>query len=395
MEPTEVTLSPQELSDRLGLLQKQIHEYSRDFARIYKQERVRRLNLQEMHDKLRAIVNSIFDALVATDENLRIQDFNNAFQNLIWKRSESVLDKSLFDVVEIKPFLHQIEELKRNGTSRISFEFSPENHSDLTYLTTVTKSSTSQSKNSGYVFTFRDVTENKQLEKLKGRLFTFASNEVRKPLKGLLGLLNYLYDDLGKKLNEDELAHFHFLIESGENLEKIIEDLMRFSPLDQYSENRIDSVDLGDIMWSAIGEIENDSQSLGVDIHFNSPKTVIISADRVLLSRAFACILRSLICSSNPNSKIDIDFAAKGKALEIHFRCSSLLAKRTQIERLLTVAEDGLDDIGRHGISLALAKDILDWNGGKIRIEEGSTFNLIVSFNDWSPKIRGKKKLTS
>ena len=393
MTAPEIGLSPQELYDRLELSQKQIIEYSRDFAQIYRQERERSINLQEMHEKLRAVVNSIFDALVATDDQLVIQDFNTAFGKLIPNRDNSILGRSLLDVLPMGPFHSQIEDLRLQGCSRVNFEFSPADQNEVTYLTTVTKISNPQ-KETEYVFTFRDITEGKLLERLRGRLFTFASNEIRTPLKGLLGFLNYMYDDFGKRLNEDELAHFRFLIESGENLEKIVEDLMRLSPLSQDKDTLNSPVDLNHAIQSTIEKVESDSRSLGIEVCFNSGIEAVISADKILLSRALESILRNLMFSAKSADKITIGLARKRKVLEVRFACSAHAGMSSDIKRLLMAGNGGQENIGQHDISMALAKDIIEWNGGHVRVEGKNKLNLVIGFSDWrAVSKRGKRTL--
>ena len=84
---------------RLELSQQQMLAYSRDFASIYRKEREKQRKLEQMHQKLRAVVNSISEAMVATDHELNIQDFNQAFKQLLSSQAETFLGKSLVAIL--------------------------------------------------------------------------------------------------------------------------------------------------------------------------------------------------------------------------------------------------------------------------------------------------------
>jgi len=391
LKDTKFNLSRQELFERLILSQKQILVYSKDFAQIYRKERERRIHLEETHNKLKAIVNSISDAMVATDNNLVITEFNKAFENIIEKKPENIQGSSIVRLLPIQDLTPKINQFKTEDSTVLTLEFSINSLGESVYLATVTKTVSQQTERSGFVFVLRDITENKRLEKLRTSLFTFASNEIKTPLNGLIGVLNYLYSDLKTKLNEDESAHFRFLIESGENLEKIMEDLMRLSPLASQNDSEVSPVELNETIKSAIANIDSESYRLKVQIQFEKSDNVYILADKILFNKAVENIIKNLVFCSHQNSVLKINLVQNQSEMEIQCKNSTVNEEKARnFKKELKTQND--HEINKQGINLALAKDIVEWNGGKFQIRGKKSLVLVIKFSNWNSEFKALMK---
>lgn len=372
--------------ERLILSQKQILAYSKDFAQIYRKERERRIHLEETHDKLKAIINSISDAMVAADNNLVVTEFNKAFEDIIGEKTENIQGSSILSLLPIQELNKKINQFKTADSKVLNFEFSINSLDESIYLATVTKILSQQTERNGFVFVLRDITENKHLDKLRNSLFTFASNEIKTPLNGLLGFLNYLYNDLKTKLNEDENAHFRFLIESGENLEKIMEDLMRLSPLASENDSQVSPLELNETIKSAIDNVNSESHRLKIQIQFKKSDNVYILADKILFNKAIENIIKNFVFCSHQDSELKIKLVKKQNELEIQCKNSKVNEEKAGKFKKELNAENGYE-INKQGINLALAKDIVEWNGGKFQIRGQKSLVLIIKFSDWNSEL--------
>ena len=387
MEITKAKLSRQELLEKLILSQDQVLAYSKDFAQIYRKERERSRHLEETHKKLKAIVNSISDAVVATDDNLIITEFNKAFENLIESKDKAIPGAKFTKILQNQEVIRKLKKFKLTKSSVLSFEFLLLNQNDSVYLATVTKIENHQTHRNGFVFVLRDITESKRLEKLRDSLFTFASREITAPLNGLLGFLNYLYDDLKKKLSEDETAHFRFLIESGKNLENIIEDLMKLSPLTPENESQETPVEMNETVLAAIKHVESEFHSLEDRVYFEESNKVYILVDKILFSKAIESILRNFHSFCEGSTKINLVTNQDG--LEVQFVASSLKNKALNLKKLLETQNS--NEINGQHINLSLAKDIVELNGGKLQICEDQPA-MSIEFSEWNSELHALVK---
>lgn len=382
-KPAELDGSVQKLNERLELSQRQILAYSRDFAMVYRKERERRINLEEMNQKLRATLDSISDAVVTTDGDFMIQDLNIAFGKLVNAPIEDLKSNSLLDTLELTPHLEKIQKLNSDGSHNVNFEIAWNTGSGQSLTATVTRIGMRQDERKGFVFVFRDVTEQKRMERLKERLFIFASNEIRAPLNGLTGFLKYLYEDFQHKLAAEELAHFKFLIESGENLENIVEDLMKLSPLNQASDPQTKPVTLSKIVRMAIGNVEPDAHSIGVGLQLKTHVRGVLFVDEILLLKAFESILRNMVYCCSEGTRIELTMQKDEKRLKIVLNPSGNVRQYSNLEKVLQTHDNSEEEIGLQGINLALARDIIEWNGGEISITRNGKFSLAIIFHDW------------
>lgn len=372
-------MSRQELYEKLILSQEQVLEYSKDFAQVYRQERERSRHLEETHQKLKAIVDSISDAVVATDDQLRITEYNKAFEKLFENEKSRIIGTQFTLFLKSKKLINKIKKFKSADSVVLNFEFSLPGQDDSAFQATVTKIEDHQTHRNGFVFVLRDIRETKRLENLRHSLFTFASKEITTPLNGLISFLDYLYEDFKKKLNDDEMAHFQFLIESGQNLEKIIEDLMRLSPLNSENESQVVPVELNETLHDAMQHVElelNDSEN---QFHFEESGQVYILADKTIFSKAIESILKNFHHLSN--GTIEISLETNREQIEIQFGCSSYKDNATNLQDLLEAPDT--TEIASQDVSFSLAKDIIEWNGGKFHLlKERSA--LVVRFQKWN-----------
>ena len=70
--------------------------------------------------------------------------------------------------------------------------------------------------------------------------------------------------------------------------------------------------------------------------------------------------------------------------MELRFKCLNISKKnRTNLQNMLNSHENFKDSISNSGISLALSREIIEWNGGKIKMSEKNYLQLKIIFPSW------------
>lgn len=78
----------------------------------------------------------------------------------------------------------------------------------------------------GIVVTFRDVTERRQLERLREQFVATVSHELRTPLASITGYVEVLADGLAGPLNEQQRTHLAAVARSAGRLDALVQDLL-------------------------------------------------------------------------------------------------------------------------------------------------------------------------
>jgi len=384
LHPSHKQVSLEEVQRRLDLTNQQVLAYSRDFAQIYKQEKERRVMLEEMHHKLQTILNSMSDAMVATDKKLNILEFNSSFSSL-FPSVESKNNKILTAFLPNKIIKKYLILMKQENHDSVSFEFSIDSNNGSTYWISLSKILSPIKKHTGYVLLFRDITELRKFEKLKNNFIFLASQEIKAPLNGLLGLLYLLYENIGNRLTEEERSYFSFLINSGKNLQQMIEEMIQISPIQGADELNKCFVQLDGLVLESLDKCEKNLKSLEIQLQFEVNDKGAILVDRDLLFKAIYAVITNLVAYTKENGKIEIEQLQSGENLLLRYSCPHISQNDWKELKNILFAPNGFQDkIEGSGIGLALAREIVEWNGGQINMKNGKDKQMNLIFPSWS-----------
>lgn len=382
-------LSFKKTQDRRTQNQEQILAYSRDFARIYRKEKEQRAQAEEMHQKLLAVVNGMSEGMVATDKKLIIQEVNSSFANIFNTRQQACLGASLRQFVPSDKLKKYITLKNQTRRSSIDFEFTPADKEKTVYWVSVSDLSPTNTNEGGFVFLFRDVTDSKGFEHLKSQFIKFASQEIRVPLNGLLSLIEQIYEHFRTKLTREELSYFNFLKKSGRSLQSLIEDMIRISPLRSGEELNKTLVKLDDLMVDVLRQFEDEINIQDIRIQFEVQHSGSIFIDQDLLGRVLFNMQKIVSNYTLANGTITIEMFQSGQGLHLRFTCPDITPDdRKELQKMVSSPYYLRESIEDSGIGLALAKEIIEWHGGKFRIETEKDLIIDLEFPFWSESLR-------
>ncbi len=382
-------LSFEKIQNRLTRTQEQILVYSRDFARIYRKEKEQRAHAEEMHQKLLAVVNSMSEGMVATDKNMIIQEVNSSFVNMFKTRQQECLGTSLRQFVPAEKLTRYLMLKNQIQHPSMDFEFSPVDKKETVYWVFVSDLSATDTIEGGFVFLFRDVTDSKGFERLKSQFIKFASQEICVPLNGLLGLTEQFYENVRTKLSKEELSYFNFLKKSGRSLQSLIEDMIQISPLHSGEKLNKTLVKLDNLMVDVLRKLEDEIHNQEIQIQFEVQDSGSIFIDQDLLGRALFNMQKILSTYTLVDGTITIEMFQSGKGLYLRFTCPDIVPNdRKELQKMVNSQFSLRERMEDFGIGLALAKEIIEWNGGKFKIETEKELVIELAFPSWSESLR-------
>ncbi len=230
--PVEITIAPlaSKKVNRIVIIFKDITEAKlieeeREFSRqnlesVLKSIYIERDNVQEEKTKLEALLNSIGDAVLATDENKQVIAFNPIAQKITG---------STFDELEGEYFDKYInfvdEETRKVKNDFIDKVLKNEQRIELNNLALINKKGhlilididASPIKNGrgdiiGCIIIFKDVTEKREADRMRTDFISIVSHQLRTPLSAMKWFLEILIDgDVGvlKPKQKDIINDIH------------------------------------------------------------------------------------------------------------------------------------------------------------------------------------------
>jgi len=360
--------------------------------------------LEEEGVRSRAMLKDIGDALVATDNSGNINFVNDAALTAMGYESMEVMGKSFIKMFRI--FNKDGKEVESNENPlRNALFFNKKVKSNECLLL---KKSGDQFQVSitatpvifyqrtiGGIVVIRDITREKDVDRMKTEFISLASHQLRTPLSSIKWLVELLLDDY-KGMNEEQIQIVKNVYESNQRMIDLVDGLLNISRIES---GRIiiepKATNLKTLVEKIVGELTpkiiEKELKVNIDIANDVPE---ISVDPKLISNVYLNFLTNSIKYSINKGQVNVKIYIKDSDVISEVKDSGLgIPKKQQVrvfekffraDNVTRVVTDG------SGLGLYLTKLIVEASGGKIGFEseelKGSTFWFSVPIAGVLPK---------
>jgi len=390
----------------------EVGQLARSFEFTIAQLESRDRQLEDALANLRAIINNLADGLVVTDIAGRIVRFNPALLTLLGLKGSDLEGKFCQDVFEAK--LAAIEVGSREQPTEVltaEIELA-DNHIGQASATAISKTTsadlsttTCQQNCIGSAILIRDVTNEKEIDRMKTDFIATVSHELRTPLTSVLGFADAIKDRLETKIvpafSADDRKMHKILARMTGNLDIIISESERLTAIIN---------DVLDIAKMESGKMDWQMQPVAIQEAIERARMTTAS-----LAKARGLLLRQVVEPNLPDVMGDRDRIMQvlinllSNAIKFTEEGAvTCRARRRDNEVLVSVMDTG---IGIHpqqqeqvferfkqvgdvlkdkpkgtGLGLPICKQIVEHHGGEIWVEsepgQGSTFSFTLPVLD-------------
>ena len=283
--------------DEKQLATEQALKYAEDLAIIYREEKARRKALEAANEKIRAVVDSISDGMLATNEQYIIVDVNQAICRLLETQKEDLLGQNLLKFLDIPELGERLIRTKEQGETTDRFEL----EMGLSGRRVVRVSVSMIHKEMGYVLVLHDITSEKRAENLKNEFLSILSHELRTPLNGILGFSEILSDELAGKVDQDISEYLEIIQKSGQRLLSTVEELINFAQLqDERLESLEEMIQIDAIVKDIFSELKDKSNEKEIHLDFKtSSENPIVTGNKSMLRDLFFTLFKMRSCLGN------------------------------------------------------------------------------------------------
>lgn len=376
-----------------GNLDREIRIYSNgdigDLARninILGQRLKQKINeITEEKNRMRAVLNSMADGVVAVDSDGLILLVNPAVERALKISGESVKGKDIMGVIRqfdfeknLKNALDTQEELTREIQI-----LTP----DPTYYRVVF-TPLKGTYRGGVVAVMRDITEKQLLDQMRTEFIANVSHELRTPLTSIKGFLETLLEGA---LDERKTAIRFLKIINSETewMTRLIEDLFSLSNIKTGKVTAArEEVDINKAVRKVIDFFSQAAGDRGIELVSKLPKDFpVITGDGDMLTRVFINLVDNAIKYSFDKGAIVIEGDLHGEN-EVFVSVSDIGVgipeeSITRIfERLYRVDKARTREYGGSGLGLSIVKQIVSIHNGRIDVSskpgKGSKFTVYL-----------------
>ncbi len=335
------------------------------------------------------------EGVVVQDKNKRVILINEAAQNMLLYTEKELLGKSFVEIVKAesidgksipllerpltlvekskKPIKSQLTYIRKDGTKFESELIITPVYIDESYF--------------GDIQVFKDITKEKQVDRMKTEFISLASHQLRTPLSAMKWFSEMLLAGDAGNLNAEQLEFVKNISDSNDRMIDLVNSLLNISRIES-GRILIDPrpTDLQELVREIIDELKKKSSDKNINIIMSANENLPrINCDPKMMRQVYINLLTNAIKYTKTGGEIQIFISKKdneiisqvsdngmgipkaeqSKIFQRFFRASNIIKKET----------DGT------GLGLYLAKAIMESSGGKIwfESEEGKGTSFFIS----------------
>lgn len=221
----------------------------------------------------------------------------------------------------------------------------------------------------------------KQLAEANESLSQYAyvvSHDIKAPLRAIRNYSDFLVEDLGQVLHEEQAEYLHGLAESVDQCEHLVNDLLLLSQIESRESDMV-TIELRTFLLDLIGSLQF-PRDVEISLTAEWPS---LRADATLLRQIFQNLLLNAVKFNQSAAKrVDIGCVFDVDSHVIHVRDNGIGIESRHQDQIFRVFQrlHSNEEYEGTGIGLAIVKKAVNKLGGTIRVESeagrGTTFLL-------------------
>jgi PAS domain S-box-containing protein len=242
---------------------------------------------------------------------------------------------------------------------------------------------------SGWVLSFRDITQRYALDRMKDEFISTVSHELRTPLTSIRGALGLLNSGMLGEVGEKASSLLRIALTNSDRLVRLINDILDLERIQSGREPlAFRAVQLADIVKQAIEDLQPMAEAAGVKLIHDATR-VEITADPDRLLQVITNLLANAVKFSPPNSPVSVMLrpGVTGVIFSVIDQGRGIPADKleTIFGRFQQVDASDSRQKGGSGLGLAICRTIVLQHSGRIWAERnpvrGSTFRIFLPYH--------------
>ena len=346
--------------------------------------------LQAEYARLDAILRSVGDAILMTDQDMRVQYVNSAFTGLTGYTEEELLGEyaGSFGAGMGSEQSQQLIELALADGRTWQGEVIGQRKDGRRYDAALIVAPVRDAKDRlvGYVSSHRDISPSKNLERARSQFINNVSHQFRTPVTVLTLAVNLMQQ---AELAEKDQQHLQIIEDQVARLIHLIEDTLEITVMD--SGNAITTwapIILSIVVDSAITRHLMQSETSGLTLAAMPfpPDLPVVNGDQVRLTQALGEIVENAVTFTPSGGRVAVEVQSVEtedmRWVTITVRDTGPGIPPEEQEKVFnrffrgSLAESG--NIPGTGLGLSIVQEIVHAHGGRVTVESkegvGSTF---------------------
>lgn len=269
--------------------------------------------------KTEAIMFSIAEGIVLADREGRVQLVNRQAREMFGLEAKADIDgKPLEEALPEGPLRDALRAAALEpGKGPRDAEIAGEPSRRILSVTASPVVTPGRGVELGVLFAVRDVTLERELDKMKQDFLHYITHDLRNPLGSAMGFLDVLLKGTAGVLNADQHAIVSSVRRSTSRLMSMINNILDIAKMESGRVKlALKSVSLAGIAGRSIAILEQLAKAKNISVHLVAVEEFSIEGDADMLERVFTNLLGNAIKFTNEGGNITISIADAGAELQ-------------------------------------------------------------------------------
>ena len=326
--------------------------------------------------RLEMVFNNIHDSVMILNPERAIILVNPAMCRAFGLNAQTVMGKSVFDVITHPDVINLITRADSNDPFQyheVSFPDGRVGNAQFTAIHGV-----------GHALTMQDITYLKEVDRIRTEFVNTVSHDLRSPLTSVIGYAELV--DRAGPLNENQQDFLRRIQDSIQHITSLINDLLDLGSIEAGMDTHREFVQLEGILRYTIEMLQGQIKSKNLNVHIEiTPGLPALRANPIRLRQVLDNVIGNAIKYSYVNGEIHITIQFEENQIILKVADQGPGIPATDQPHIFDKFYRGANvdsEVEGSGLGLAIVKNIVENHQGRIWVEstvgKGSSFFIVL-----------------
>jgi signal transduction histidine kinase len=344
----------------------------------------------ERSQELETVLQGIGDGVLVADPHLQLLMMNGVAAHIFALEQSPQPGLPLAQILPGDPVLDLLEDTLQAGEEAIR-EIQLEGHGRdkaHTYQALASPMIAEDGRAQGVVAVLRDITAQKELERMKSNFLSVVSHELKTPLHSIKGFVEIILMGKTGAINELQRDFLGTVKQQTDLLQRQINDLLEFSRLESGQVKLyVEEVALPTLVARVLDKLAPLAQEGELTLHNRLPSDFpAVEGDRLRLEQVLTNLVENGLKFTPPGGDVTVDGVDLGDQVQITVSDTGIGVPPTErdrvFDRFYQVDSSAERAYRGAGLGLTICKHIVAHHGGRIWLEDnepqGSRFCFVL-----------------
>jgi signal transduction histidine kinase len=237
----------------------------------------------------------------------------------------------------------------------------------------------------GRIWTLREVTADRELDRMRDAFVATVSHELRTPLTSISGFLEMMQEE-EQGLGENGRRYLEVIRRGTERLHALVEDLLLIAQIEaKRVELQLGPVDVGELTSRSVEAMRPSASDKGVTVELVTDHPPIVQGDRNRLTQVLDNLVSNAIKFTNDGGAVTVSVGAADGDVRLVVTDTGIGVPVEELgqvfSRFFRASTATRLAIPGTGLGLAISRALIEQHGGTITLtsEEGAGTKVVVT----------------